>query len=244
MIILMKCLDEEFVVRRCISDFYDEEFVSQIIVVDGKSTDFTVQELKQFPKVSTFIHEWIRSYHYQEVIQSQICLSYVPNGEIFFILDFDERMSDKLKETLSKIDKGEIYIPDETIVNFPRRTLDILRYENSPHAIIGDDGWPIISHQIGQYPDPQCRLMRKFPSFHWINSPHHVPCGHKSEIVLEGDILHFNRDDLRCRERTEKQWAFAQARRKELGLTADRFETKIKIEIAEAFEPEYWKGKK
>ena len=103
MIILMKGLDEEFYVKRCISDFHNEEFVSKIIVVDGKSTDFTVQELKQFPKVSVFVHEWIRSYHAMETSQSMICLSYVRNGDLFFILDFDERISPELKETLNKI---------------------------------------------------------------------------------------------------------------------------------------------
>ena len=241
MIILMKGLDEEFSVHRCLSDFINEPFVSKVIVVDGGSTDFTMQKLKQFANIEVHIHPWLRDYHYQEVIQSMICLSYVRNGDLFFILDFDERISPELKETLNKIETGEIYVSDNTLVHFPRRTYEVLRYENSPHAIIGEDGWPLVSHQVGQYPDNQGRLMRKTELFHWINSPHHVPCGHKSEIVLEGDILHFNRDDLRCRERTEKQWAFAQARRKELGLTADVFETCVKTEIAEAFEPEYWR---
>lgn len=241
MLILMKCLDEEFTVKRCIEDFHDLDFVEKIIVVDGDSTDFTVRELKQFSKVEVFIHKWLRDYHYQECIQSQIALSYIPNGEIFFILDFDERISDDLKDTLRTIDKGEIYIPDETAVHFPRRTFEVLRHENSPHALLGDDNWPIISHQIGQYPDVQCRLMRKFPEFHWINSPHHVPCGHKSEMTLPGDILHYNKDDLRCRNRIEKQWALNQVRRKYLGLTADRFETKVRPEISNAFEEEYWK---
>jgi len=237
----MKSLNEEFTVKRCLSDFIDEPFVSKVVCVDGDSSDFTVNELKQFSKVEVHVHKWLHDYHYQEVIQSQICLSYIPNGEIFFILDFDERMSDGLKETLSAIDKREIFIPVETIVHFPRRTFDSLRHEDSPHAILGEDGWPIISNQIGQYPDPQCRLMRKFHQFHWINSPHHIPCGHKHEMMLKGDILHHNKDDLRCRDRVERQWAFNQVRRKELGLTADVFETRVKLEIAEAFEPGYWK---
>ena len=165
----------------------------------------------------------------------------IPNGEIFFILDFDERMSDELKETLSKIDKGEIYIPDMTAVHFPRRTFDVLRHEDSPYAIIGEDGWPLVSNQIGQYPDMQCRLMRKFAEFHWINGPHHVPYGHTSEITLLGDILHFERNNLHERYYREKQWANNQVQRKKLGLSPDCFETRVNPNIAEAYEIDYWK---
>ncbi len=241
MIIAMKCLNEAFVVHRCISDYHDLDFVEKIIVVDGDSTDFTVRELKQFPKVEIHVHKWLVDYHYQEVIQSMIVLSYIPNGKMFFILDFDERMSPELKDTLRQIEALKIFVPINTAVHFPRRTFEVLRHEGSPHAIIGEDGWPIISHIYGQYPDLQMRLMRKTELFHWINSPHHVPCGHTSEITLEGDILHYNKDDLRCRDRIEKQWALAQVQRKRLGLPADRFETRTRLEIADAFEEDYWK---
>ena len=55
----MKCLNEEKVVKRCISDFHDEPFCEKIIVIDGGSTDYTVQELKKFSKVQVFVHPWI-----------------------------------------------------------------------------------------------------------------------------------------------------------------------------------------
>lgn len=242
MIILMKGLNEELYVERCISDFVNEPFVDKIVVVDGDSTDLTVYKVKQFPKTEIHVHKWLHHYHYQEVIQSMICLSYVPNGELFFIIDFDERMSDELKQTLNAINRGELFIPDHCAIHFPRRTFDVIRYENSPYAIVGDDGWPIPANQIGQYPDYQCRMMRKSESFHWINSPHHIPCGHKTQMHLNGDILHYEKNDLRERKRIEIGWARNQASRRELGLSADSFETKIKPEISEAFDPEYWKG--
>jgi hypothetical protein len=240
MYIAMKCLNEAEYVDRCIGDFHDLDFVEKIIVVDGDSTDFTVYKLKKFPKVEVHVHKWLLDYHYQEVIQSMIVLSYIPNGKLFFILDFDERMSDELKNTLGKIDKGEIPIANMQAVHFPRRTFEVLRYENSPYAIIGEDGWPIISHQIGQYPDLQCRLMRKFPEFHWINSPHHVPCGHTSERHLPGDIIHYERNNKNHRLDREKLWAFNQAKRKQLGLSADVFETRVNPDIAEYYDIEEW----
>ena len=39
----MKSLNEEKMVERVIGDIHDEEWVTQIIVIDGWSTDYTVQ---------------------------------------------------------------------------------------------------------------------------------------------------------------------------------------------------------
>jgi len=240
MIIGMKALNEGFYVKRCLDDFQNESFVDKIIVIDGKSTDDTVYQLKKYDKVEVYIHEWLSWYHDQEITTSNILLSYIPNGEIFFILDFDERMSQELKNTLHNIAFGHISIPDLCSIHFPRRTYEVIRDEND-NAIYQEDGWPIISHQIGQYPDFQMRLMKKNPRFHWINSPHHVPCGHVSELTFEGDILHYERDTIEFRRQRELQWARNIARRKELNLPVDVFEVQAKPEYAEAFEPEYWK---
>lgn len=235
----MKSVNEQNSIDRCISDFHDELFVDRIIVVDGCSTDYTVQELSKFKKVEIYIHPWIDSYHNMEVCQSNIVLSYVPNGELMFILDFDERMSPELKEYLTKINGQNL--PDGNVGAMSRRTFDVFRHDNSPHAIIGDDGWPIESHQIGQYPDYQCRLLKKDFKMHWVNSPHHVLIGHVQEHYIDADILHYEKEDYRERLNIERKWIRAQARRKELGLTADVFECKPKPEVAVYGEPEAWK---
>lgn len=240
MIILMKCLNEEKIVKRCVGDFHDENWVSRIIVIDGGSTDYTVQELRQFPKVETFVHPWLDWYHDMEITQSNIALSYVPHGQICMIMDFDERMSDSLKDFLRPIDS--IGMPDGAdIVHFSRLTVDVLRHEDSPHAILGDNGWPLEAHQIGQYPDFQCRLIRRSPAMRWINSPHHQLIGWESNVNVQADIVHYEKDDYRDRLRIEKKWAQAQARRKQLGLTADVFEARLKPEVVEAGQPEFWK---
>lgn len=241
MIILMKGLQEEKNVRRCISDFHDEPFCDRIIVIDGGSVDYTVQELRKFPKVEVFIHPWIDSYHAMEVCQSNIALSYIPQGELALIMDFDERMSDEMKETLRGINESPNIIPEKGIGHFSRRTFELMRYEDSPYAMMDEQGWPLISHQIGQYPDYQCRLIRKHFDMHWVNSPHHVLMGWNHNSIFDVDIVHYEKEDARDRERIEKKWARAQARRKELGLTADLFEATPKIEIAEYYEPESWK---
>jgi glycosyltransferase involved in cell wall biosynthesis len=234
MIILMKGLQEEKIVQRCLSDFHDESFVDQIIVIDGGSTDYTVQELKKFEKVSVYVHPWLQWYHDMETCQSNIALSYVPIGKTLFILDFDERMSPELKTFLDTFKEGSLSVG--VALAFSRKTVDVFRYDNSPHAIIGEDGWPIISHQIGQYPDYQCRMFVRSPEMRWINSPHHQLIGQKMESSINADIVHYEKDDLRDRISIERKWLRMANRRKELGLTPDVFECRTKPEVAQYLE--------
>lgn len=238
-VIGMKAVNEAKSVQRCISDFHDEPFCDKIIVIDGGSTDYTVQELKKFPKVQVFVHPWIDDYHYQEVIQSNILLSYIPENELMMIMDFDERMSEELKQFLNTLNPDDV--PVFGTIHFSRRTYELMRYENSPFAMIDEQGWPVVSHQIGQYPDYQCRLLRKSYFMHWVNSPHHQLVGVTSNYNVDADIFHYEKEDARDRIAIEKKWARCQARRKELGLTADVFESSVKNEIAEYYEPEGWK---
>ena len=240
MIVLMKCLNEEKSVDRVISDFHDADFVSRIIVIDGGSSDYTVQELKKYDKVEVFIHPWIDWYHDMEIIQSNIALSYVPHGEICFILDFDERISDELKKELCEIDKDGLA---NDIAHVARKTFNVMRFPESPFALLDSTGWPLQSNQIGQYPDYQCRLIKKKVGMNWVNSPHHqLYPKDLNNVNIPFDIIHYEKDDERDRERIEKKWARAQARRKELGLTCDVFECKVKPELHKYTKPETWKN--
>jgi len=239
MYIGMKCTNEQYAVDRCISDFHDEPFVDKIIVVDGGSTDYTVQELNEFSKVQVFVHPWLDWYHNMEVNQSNIVLSYIPNGELMFILDFDEKMSDELKDYLIKVNADNL--PEGHVRSVSRKTVDVFRHDDSPHAILGEDGWPIISNQIGQYPDYQCRLLKKDFKMHWVNSPHHVLIGFTHNENVTADIIHYEKDDFRKRHDIERKWLRAQARRKELGLTFDVFECQPKKELVKYGDPETWK---
>lgn len=240
MIIGMKCLDEAKVVQRCIGDFHDEPFVDRIIVLDGHSTDYTVQELKRFPKVEVFQFPWIDEYHAMETTASNILLSYIPQGDLMMIMDFDERMSKGLKAFLNDLDPSTV--PEQSTMHFSRRTFELMRYDNSPFAMLEADGWPIISHQIGQYPDYQCRLIRKHYAMHWVNSPHHQLIGVLSNKNVDADIVHYEKDDMRDRVMIEMKWARCQARRIELGIPPDIFESDVKHpEIGEYYDPEGWK---
>ena len=239
MIVLMKCLNEEKVVKRCIGDFHDERWVERIIVIDGGSTDYTVQELKLFSKVVIYVHPWLDWYHDMEIIQSNIALSYIPHERTCFILDFDERMSPELKKALQEIDTLNSIVPGH-LVNISRRTYEVVRYPDSPYALVSERDWPSISHQIGQYPDYQARLLCRIPQMHWINSPHHVLDGFVSQSTLDADIIHYEKDDYRDRERIEKKWLRAQTRRKELGLVPDKFETTIDPRLYQYSKSDYW----
>ena len=149
-------------------------------------------------------------------------------------------MSNSLKEFLNE--SNEWLYNDYNVANIARRTIEVLRHEDSPFAIIGEDGWPIESHQIGQWPDYQCRMIKKHCSFHWINSPHHLLTGPvKAANVDDGKyIIHYEKDDYRDRVRIEKKWLRAQARRKQLGLEADVFECRNKPEFYKYSDPDTW----
>lgn len=238
MIILMKGLNEAKSVEQVIGDFHDEDWVSKIIVIDGGSTDGTTDVLSIFPKVNTYVHPWIDWYHDMEIIQSNIALSYIKHGDVCFILDFDERMSGQLKQFLIDIDKNGM--PDNAdCVGVSRRSYELMRHEDSPFSIFDEEGWWLVSHQIGQYPDFQTRVIRRKLGMHWCNSPHHIMFGtniglFRSINIPNTDIIHYHgKEDARDRINIERKWAKAQRRRKELGLSYDIFEGSISREIVE-----------
>ena len=245
MIIEMKCLQEAKSVDTIIGDIHDEPWVDRIVVIDGGSTDLTVHKLKQFSKVEVYQHKWEHGFHDNEIFQSNIAMSYIPMGEIFFILDFDEQCTPELKDLLADIDKNGMP-EDVDLVSVSRRSYELMRYEDSPFAMVGEGGFWIVSHEIGQYPDFQVRIIRRKLGMHWVNSPHHVMFGiHEGLFALKNvkaDLIHYHgKEDARDREAIEIQWARCQARRKELGLPADVFETEIKPELNKYADPETWK---
>lgn len=245
--VLMKILGEEMEIGRCIKDFHDESWVSGIIIIDGGSTDYTVHEAKQFDKVEVFVHPYLDWYHAAEIMQANIMMSYINDGEICFLIDADERLSPELKKYLGEIN-GENEMPHGVdLVHIPRKTIEVLRYEYSPFCIYGDDGWPIESHQIGQFPDYQPRLIKRSYKMHWAHSPHRVLIGFEKNYNLanlDAYILHYEKDDIRKRHSIERRWLRPDATRKKLGLVNDLYETGAKPEYAEATGPEFWKDGK
>lgn len=243
--IFMKCLNEQKSVKRIIGDLHDEPWVDEFVVVDGWSSDYTVQELKQFQKVVVFRHKYEDWFHNQETIQADILLSYAKEGEIIFLLDFDERLNYPLKRYLSKInDTGEM--PEEAdLVHIPRRTIEVMRHIDSPFAILGADGFPVEHSEIGQFPDYQPRLIRKSYKMHWVQSPHRTLLGHTHNynipIETSCHILHYEKDDKRDRDWIERRWLRPDATRKALGLGHDLHTPTAKAEYADSANPEYWK---
>jgi len=244
MLIGMKCLNEQTSVKPVIGDIHDEPWVDRIIVIDGCSSDDTVIELKQFPKVEVYQHKWEKWFHAQEVIQSNILLQYIPMDEIFFILDFDEQCSPELKSLLADIDENGM--PDDAdCVHVSRKSYELMRFPGSPFAMPGPDGFWLTSHQIGQYPDFQLRIIRRRLGMQWVNSPHHMLFGLQEQLFtnknIQADLIHYHgKEDARDRDSIERQWLRNQARREYLGLEADVFECDAKPEIAHYALPSYW----
>lgn len=248
MIIGMKCLNEQRSVKPVIGDIHDEPWVDRIIVIDGWSSDDTVHELKQFPKVEIYLHKWEKWFHAQETTQSNILLQYIPLGEIFFILDFDERCSPELKALLSDINQNGM--PDDVdCVHVSRKSFELMRFDDSPFAMPDPEtGFWLTFHQIGQYPDFQLRIIRRKLGMHWVNSPHHIMWGFEKGLWtnknVQADLIHYHgKEDARDRDNIERQWLRNQAQRKKLGLEADVFECGVKPEIAEYADPDYWDEK-
>ena len=243
--VVMKCLNEQKSVKRCIGDFHDEPWVDDIIVIDCGSTDFTVQELKQFEKVRVFVHPYLDWYHDAEIMHANIMLSYIANGSIFFSLDFDEKCNQPLKDFLTKVNEDQELPGDVDMVHIPRRTVQVMRHLDSTFAILGADGWPIESHQIGQFPDYQPRLFRKSMQMHWVQSPHRTILGCNTNYQLNHEcyIEHYEKDDSRDRDWIEKRWLKPIAQRKALGLPCDINDCSPKPEYAEAADIDYWKDK-
>lgn len=248
MIVGMHCVNEEEYVKRCVGDFHDESWVDRIIIIDGGSTDYTREELLEFPKVEVYVHPWLDWYHNMNAMQRNVVLSYIPYGELYLHIDFDERLNDQLKSVLNEVnERGELG-DGIVLTHIARKTVDVLRHEEPygepRHAILDEQGWPMESHQIGQWPDPQPRLIhRTKPELYWVNSPHHTLCGqqeHFSMLREDAYIIHYEKNDAKHRLRMERKWARNQAQRKKLGLTADTFETRLKPEVAKYGEPEVW----
>ena len=245
--IFMKCLNEQKNVKRVIADIHDEPWVDEILIIDGRSSDFTIQELKQFKKVKVFIHEYLSYYHDAEISQANILLSYSKEGEIIFLLDFDERLNDELKQYLNEINRINQLPNDADLVHIPRRTIEVMRHEDSPFAILGADGWGIESHECGQFPDYQPRLIKKSFKMHWVQSPHRQLYGYTYNYNLPIDsdchILHYEKDDKRDRDWIERRWLRPEATRKALGLGHDVHEPGVKPEYADSAEPEFWRDR-
>lgn len=244
MLIGMKSLNESKMVKPVIGDIHDEPWVDRIIVIDGCSSDDTVIELKQFPKVEVYCHKWEKWFHAQEVIQSNILLQYVPMDEIFFILDFDEQCSPELKTLLADIDRDGMP-GDVDCVHVSRKSYELMRFPDSPFAMPDSHGFWLVSHQIGQYPDFQLRIIRRQLGMQWVNSPHHIMFGLKEGLFtsqnIQADLIHYHgKEDVRDRDVIERQWLRNQARRQHLGLDADVFECDVKPELAQYADPGFW----
>ena len=155
-----------------------------------------------------------------------------------------KKCSPELKELLSNIDKNGM--PDDVdCVHVSRRSFELIRFEDSPFAIPDGTGFWIPSHQIGQYPDFQLRIIRRKLGMHWTNSPHHIMFGMREGLFtnknIQADLIHYHgKEDARDRIGIERQWLRNQARRKELGLEADVFECDPKPDLAKYADPEYW----
>ncbi|MBN4054678.1 glycosyltransferase family 2 protein [Nitrospira defluvii] len=160
--------NEENKIEDCLKSL--DGLVDEIVVVDSKSTDCTVEiALKYTDKI-----------HIQAflgyVAQKKLAVSHA-NYDWILSLDCDERLSPDLKNSIEAI---KVRIEEYDAYEMPRKTFYVYRWLN--HC------W---------YPDRKIRLFNKHKA-EWIGVNVHEKVSVRSDKVkgLDGDILHYSFDTI------------------------------------------------
>src|SRR3989344_1963142 len=112
--VALATFNEEENIKRCLSSV--KEIADEIVVVDGTSSDKTVEIARQFG-AKVFIKDNPTMFHINK--QKAIDLS---NGDWVLQLDADERVSAKLSEEIKKI----IKMTDPEIEGYEKSTPELL----------------------------------------------------------------------------------------------------------------------
>jgi (heptosyl)LPS beta-1,4-glucosyltransferase len=158
-------------------------WADEIVIVDSDSSDNTSEIARRYTD-KVFNREFRGYKDKHEFADSQT------TGDWIFWIDADERVSPELREAIEKLKTRK---PDTLPDGFKiaRRTKYFGRW-------IKHSGW---------YPDYQMRLYRKAASF-WDGIAPHETARVKGKVeILEGEFLHFPKDDLSAYHRKIDSYA-------------------------------------
>ncbi len=168
------------------------DFVDEIVIVDGRSTDKTVEIAKSYgPKVKVYATDNLPMFH----INKQKALDHA-TGDWLLQLDADEEVSSELAKEIVKVINMPVKKLEEYENSLPEREL-FLRNEDvivksPPNRQFRNDKETIVAFYLprlnyflgkflrygGQYPDGSIRLIRKGKA--------HFPCRDVHEVMAVG----------------------------------------------------------
>lgn len=183
-------LNEEKNLPRFIENVIGHPAIGRVIVIDGGSTDKTVELLKKCPKVSDlYVHPYDKTYHDMQAMQRNYSCSFVRDGERILIMDIDECFSEELSAALPMLAECNIAFGE-----ISRRTFAYYKDITDP------------AKQIKNYPDYQPRFFTWNRKFKWVGSPHHAVLNVPAGVKINKDIIHFEREG-KDRDNLEKEWS-------------------------------------
>lgn len=149
------------------------DWADEIVIVDSNSTDDTVKIAEKYTN-KIFQREFRGFKDKHEFADSKTTCEWI------FWIDADERVTEELKNSIAQLrQKNDSELPDG--FKIARKTWYLGRW-------IKHSGW---------YPDYQIRLYRKTASFWDGVSPHETARIKGNTEVLDGEFLHYTKEDLR-----------------------------------------------
>ena len=160
----------------------------EIVLIDSGSEDNTVEIAKRLG-AKVWFNQWI-----DYSTQKNFAITKAQNDWIF-VLDADERLSDKLRENISKLKKQKDISVEGFLIN--RKAYYLGKY-------INHSGW---------YPDTKVRLFKKGTGTFYGKYVHE---GFKFEgkaVKLGGDLIHYSYKDIKDHIDRIKKYSYLSALR-------------------------------
>lgn len=159
------------------------KWADEIVIVDSDSTDKTVEIAREFTD-KIFNREFLGYKDKHEYADS------LASGDWLFWIDADERLTDELREEIEALrSRPESELPDG--FRLARRTQYLGKW-------IKHSGW---------YPDYQMRLYRKERSYWDGVAPHQTARVDGRIETLDGELLHYTKQDLSEHHRVTERYA-------------------------------------
>ena len=191
--VVLAVRNEEENIARCLNSVKD--IADEIVVVDGHSTDKTVEIAKKY-KAKVLLRENNPIFHVQKQIANNEAKS-----DWILQLDADERVTNDLKREILLLIEGKSFgknswiSPAKKLLNrlIPIFKLPVKLHRPASAYWLTRTNFFLGKHlkNTGQYPDPVIRLFQNSKAYLPAKSVHEQMVVNGEVGWLEGDLLHF-----------------------------------------------------